>query len=34
MLRGNLAELECFVTVADMGGFRAAARELGISSSA
>lgn len=34
MLRGNLVELECFVAVAQVGGFRAAARELGISSSA
>lgn len=34
MLRGNLAELEAVVAVANHGGFRAAAREMGISSSA
>jgi len=34
MMRGNLAELEAVVAVANRGGFRAAARELGISSSA
>jgi DNA-binding transcriptional LysR family regulator len=34
MLRGTLAELEAVVAVATHGGFRAAARELGISSSA
>jgi DNA-binding transcriptional LysR family regulator len=33
MLRGNLAELDAFVAVAQVGGFRAAARELGVSSS-
>ncbi|NLS02748.1 LysR family transcriptional regulator [Rhizobium sp. P32RR-XVIII] len=33
-MRGTLAELEAVVTVAARGGFRAAARELGISSSA
>ena len=34
MMRGTLAELEAVITVAAKGGFRAAARELGISSSA
>ncbi len=34
MMRGTLSELEAVVTVAGRGGFRAAARELGISSSA
>ena len=34
MMRGTLAELEAVVTVATHGGFRAAARALGISSSA
>lgn len=34
MLRGTLAELEAVVAVTVHGGFRAAARELGISSSA
>lgn len=34
MMRGNLAEIEAVVSVANCGGFRAAARELGISSSA
>ncbi|QFY63617.1 LysR family transcriptional regulator (plasmid) [Rhizobium grahamii] len=34
MMRGTLAELEAVMTVAAHGGFRAAARELGISSSA
>ena len=33
-MRGNLAELEAVVAVADRGGFRAAARDLGLSSSA
>ncbi|MCV9910247.1 LysR family transcriptional regulator [Brucella sp. HL-2] len=33
-MRGNLAEIEAVVMVANLGGFRAAARELGISSSA
>ncbi|QRM57912.1 LysR family transcriptional regulator [Sinorhizobium sp. BG8] len=33
-MRGSLAELEAVVTVAAQGGFRSAARELGISSSA
>ena len=34
MLRGTLAELEAVITVASHTGFRAAARELGVSSSA
>ncbi|APO76834.1 LysR family transcriptional regulator protein [Rhizobium etli 8C-3] len=34
MMRGSLAELEAVVAVAARGGFRAAARDLGISSSA
>lgn len=34
MMRGSLAELEAVVAVAAQGGFRSAARELGISSSA
>ncbi len=34
MMRGSLAELEAVITVASRGGFRAAARELGVSSSA
>lgn len=34
MMRGTLAELEAVVAVAARGGFRTAARELGISSSA
>lgn len=34
MIRGTLAELEAVVAVAVHGGFRAAARELGVSSSA
>lgn len=34
MMRGTLAELEAVITVSAKGGFRAAARELGISSSA
>ncbi len=34
MLRGTLAELEAVVAVAGRGGFRAAARDLGVSSSA
>lgn len=33
MMRGSLAELEAVLAVASQGGFRAAARELGISSS-
>ncbi len=33
MARASLAELEAFATVARRGGFRAAARELGVSSS-
>jgi DNA-binding transcriptional LysR family regulator len=34
MSRASLAELEAVATVARAGGFRAAARELGVSSSA
>lgn len=34
MLNGSLMELECVAAVASRGGFRAAARELGVSSSA
>lgn len=34
MMRGTLAELEAVLTVVEHGGFRAAAREIGISSSA
>ena len=34
MNRASLAELEAVATVARAGGFRAAARELGVSSSA
>ena len=34
MMRGTLAELEAVVAVAGRGGFRAAARDLGVSSSA
>ncbi|KQV37683.1 MULTISPECIES: LysR family transcriptional regulator [unclassified Rhizobium] len=33
-MRGTLAELEAVLTVVDHGGFRAAAREIGVSSSA
>ena len=33
MMRGSLAELEAVLAVSSRGGFRAAARELGISSS-
>lgn len=34
MMRGSLSELEAVVTVSARGGFRAAARDLGVSSSA
>lgn len=34
MMKGSLAELEAVVAVSNRGGFRAAARELGVSSSA